>query len=299
MIKHLQDSPVRPKRVVVLGSSGFVGKDLIDHLHLGGYPTTGIGSREIDLTKPESVDGLTRSIKGEDALVITSALTPDRGRDVATLMRNLKMGEHLAAFLERAPLAHVVYISSDAVYPDEMSQPVNESAPCGPSGFHGVMHLAREKMLLYATQKAKTPCLILRPSLLYGPGDTHNGYGPNRFLRTAGKDRKITLFGNGEEKRDHVFIKDVSRLTELSLLNRTEGVLNVATGGAVSFMEAAQVVASLYSKTEIECLPRANPISHRHFDITATLKAFPSFRYAAVTDGLGETFASTQTKAAA
>lgn len=299
MIKHLQDGQVWPRRVVVLGGSGFVGKDLVDHLHKNGLPGHGVSSREIDLTKPESVGSLCQTIKGDDSLVITSALTPDRGRDVATLMRNLKMGEHLAAFLERTPIAHVVYISSDAVYPDDMQQPVREDSPCSPGGFHGVMHLAREKMLLHAAQKAKTPCLILRPSLLYGPGDTHNGYGPNRFLRSAGKERKITLFGNGEEKRDHVYIKDVSRLIELCLLHRSEGVLNVATGQAASFMEAAELVARLFGQTKIECLPRTNPILHRHFDLTATLKAFPSFRYTTLAEGLGETFASSETKAAA
>ena len=44
---------------------------------------------------------------------------------------------------------------------------------------------------------------IIRPTLVYGPGDTHKGYGPNKFINLALKKR-ISLFGNGE--REIIFI---------------------------------------------------------------------------------------------
>ena len=40
--------------------------------------------------------------------------------------------------------------------------------------------------------------MYLRPTLIYGNGDTHGGYGPNKFLQLKNKD--IILFGKGEEK---------------------------------------------------------------------------------------------------
>src|SRR2546428_337223 len=83
-----------------------------------------------------------------------------------------------------APAAQVVYVGTDAVYDDD-TNPVRESSPCQPSSFHGTMHLARERMLIETLRPARTPLAMLRPSLLYGPGDTHNGYGPNRFVRSA------------------------------------------------------------------------------------------------------------------
>jgi nucleoside-diphosphate-sugar epimerase len=299
MIRHLQTSPTQPSRVVVLGASGFVGKDLLGHLGTLGVKALGLSSRDLDLTRPDAVDRLGQTVASGDALVFVSALTPDKGKDVRTLMRNLSMGEHVAAFLERSACAHVVYISSDAVY-DDAANPVRETSPCGPSGFHGLMHLTREKMLALAVQKSKVPYLILRPTLLYGAGDTHNGYGPNRFLRTARADRKITLFGNGEEKRDHVHIDDVSRLIGLCLTHRSEGVLNVATGTAHSFHEVAQAAAALCGHgVKIECLPRATPITHRHFDVTATVKAFPSFRYAPLAEGLAAAARAEVNRAAA
>ena len=294
MITHNESSPVLPSKVVVLGASGFVGNDLIGHLAQLGIPTVPLSSKEVDLSKPESSDMLQQLVAKSDALVFLSAIAPDKGRDVATLMKNLAMGENVARFLGNSPCSQVIYVSSDAVYEDA-ANPVREASCASPSSLHGVMHLVRERMLSHVLKDSGIPFLILRPTLLYGTGDTHNGYGPNRYLRTAQKDRKITLFGEGEEKRDHVYVKDVSRLIGLCLLHRSEGVLNVATGTSLSFLKVAQTVAGLCeAEIEIECLPRAMPVTHRHFDVADTMRAFPSFKFIPFEAGLGETFENSQ-----
>lgn len=287
MLVHHQDVPVPPSRVVVLGSRGFVGSHAVSHLDSLGIPVEAVPSTVVDLTDPGSIDLLKRRLRRDDVLVFVSALTPDRGRDIGTLMRNLKMVEHVAAALAAAPCAHVVYVGSDAVYADE-ANPVNEASVQSPSSFHGLMHFARERMLGESLKASATPLVCLRPSLLYGAGDTHNGYGPNRFLRTARTERKISLFGNGEEKRDHVFVDDVARVIGLVVRHRSEGALNVATGVSVSFAEvAASIVAQGGGAVQIERLPRGvGPITHRHFDVTAMLKAWPDFTYTALADGI-------------
>jgi UDP-glucose 4-epimerase len=289
MIRHRRPEPAPPARVVILGSSGFVGSHLARHLAGQGVATVGLSSRDADLGRPESVDRLRGLVRPGDALVFISALTPDKGRDVRTLMRNLAMGEHVAAALEGAAPDHLVYISSDAVYEDA-ANPVRESSCCDPSTFHGLMHLARERMLAPAAQKAGCPLLILRPAAVYGAGDTHNSYGPNRFARTALAEGRITLFGQGEERRDHLYVEDLARLIGLGLGHRSAGVLNVATGRAASFGDVARLVAELCGReVRVEGQPRATPITHRHFDVAAALRAFPKFHPTAIRDGLAAT----------
>jgi UDP-glucose 4-epimerase len=293
MIRHLT-SETNPLRVVVVGSSGFVGQDITRTLRESGTEVVALTSADVDLTKPESIDTLGRMIGEPDSLVIVSAITPDKGKDAATLMRNLAMGQHLSAFLEQAKRAHVVYISSDAVYADD-ANPVREDSCCDPSSFHGLMHLVRERMFAEAVRKTATPYLILRPCAVYGGGDTHNSYGPNRFLRTALNDHQISLFGQGEEKRDHIYIKDLSRLAALCLARSSEGVLNVATGQSVSFFEVAEKIAQLCGDgVEIKGSPRANPVTHRHFDVTNIHKAFPGFVLTSLDDGLAEFLGETK-----
>jgi len=290
-VEHLESKPTLPARVVVLGATGFVGQDLIMRLQSRGIEVLPLSSREIDLAKPEATEKLKNLVRDRDSLVIVSALTPDKGKDVATLVRNLSMVQNVAAFLEETQCAHVVYISSDAVYADD-ANPVRETSCCDPSSFHGLMHLVRERVLAAAVQKQGTPLMILRPTAIYGAADTHNSYGPNRFLRTALKNREIKLFGMGEEKRDHLCIKDLSEITLLSLERRSQGVLNVATGESVSFFDLAEMIKALCgNETRIEGSPRANPVTHRHFEISALYKGFPEFRFTMLADGLTESFA--------
>lgn len=289
MIRHRHSEPVRPSRVIVLGASGFVGRALMDETARLGLETVPLSSGDIDLCRPDSAAALQRLLRREDALVMISAITPDKGKDTQTLMRNLAMGQHVSVVLEEPVCSHVAYISSDAVY-DDAANPVRETSCCSPSTFHGLMHVAREQMLTQAVKKSRIPLLIVRPCAVYGAGDTHQSYGPNRFVQTALAHHTITLFGHGEEKRDHLYINDLSRLVGLGLLHRSDGILNAASGASVSFGDLARRVAELCGEeVRIESTPRQHPITHRHIDLTIMRKAFPSFRPTPLRVGLAET----------
>ena len=176
-----------------------------------------------------------------------------------------------------------MYFSSDAVYSSAVSR-VTEETPPSPQDLYGAMHHTREIMV---RSLGKVPLLVIRPTLVYGTEDTHNAYGPNRFRRAAQKDGRIQLFGGGEETRDHIHVDDVAALTVRALLHRSAGTLNVATGRSVSFRELAGLVAKQFARPiEIAHTPRANPITHRHYDVTALIKAFPDFRFTPLEDGV-------------
>ena len=281
MLEHLHTEPVKPPRVVVVGAGGFVGGAIARELARDGVPVLGLTRKEVDLTADGAAAAVTEKLEPEDSVVFVSALAP--ARTSAMLLQNLRMAEAVGQALSARPVAHLLYISSDAVYADD-ANPVTERSCCQPSSLHGMMHAARELML---KTDVKVPLAILRPSLLYGARDPHNGYGPNRFRRLAEKGETITLFGEGEEQRDHIYIDDVARLVGLVLSHRSRGTLNVATGVSTSFREIAEKVVSLSGKRpEVRGTPRQNPITHRHFDITDCLKAFPQFRYTPLQDGL-------------
>jgi nucleoside-diphosphate-sugar epimerase len=180
----------------------------------------------------------------------------------------------------------VVNISSDAVYPDE-PLPLSEKTPAAPSTFHGAMHLARE---IAVRETVKAPLAIVRPSLLYGAADPHNGYGPNRFRRLADAGGDIWLFGEGEERRDHVFVDDVADLVVRVLKHRSCGILNAATGEVHSFREIAERAVAIAGRAvAISGSPRQGPMPHngyRPFTTEAVRRAFPDFRYTSLADGM-------------
>ncbi len=282
MLKHLNEKSTKPARVVVLGSHGFVGSHIMHQLKQEGINTLGLSRNEVDLLSSDASSVLLSYLKPEDVLVIVSAIAPCKNN--AQLIDNLKMIQSAATAIEKVALSQVIYISSDAVYADDVSL-ATETAKQQPSSLHGMMHSVRELML--KTTVGKTPLAILRPSLLYGLADPHNGYGPNRFRRLAEENKTITLFGNGEEKRDHIFIEDVAKIVSLVIQHRSEGTLNIATGESPSFRETAELIVSLTGNSvEIQATPRQNPITHRHFDITACYQAFPNFHYTSFKDGV-------------
>lgn len=290
MLTH-QQSPTVPTRLVTLGAAGFVARAIGAYVEAQGWPLLAVSSGDVDLTAPSAVEALAALFRPDDVVVMVAALTPDRGRDAGTMMRNLAMAQHVCAALERQPCAHLVTIGSDAVYDDARSL-IRESSPLGLGSFHGVMHLTREQMFVDTCRRLSLPVARLRPSVLYGPGDTHNGYGPNRFVRGAAAERRIALFGNGEEQRDHVFIDDVARIAAEVVLRRSAGVLNVVSGRSHSFRDVAESVAALVPGTRIEPSARATPITHRHFDVSALTAAFPRFRPTTIDDGLARTVAA-------
>lgn len=225
---------------------------------------------------------LLERLRPDDVLVISSALTPDRGEDLAIFMKNVRMVEAICAAIAERPIAHVIYVGSDAVYPDNDCFPDNtafmdEDTKVAPGALYGMMHAVREAMLQLAF---RGPMAILRPSLVYGAADTHNSYGPTRFRRSARNEHRILLFGSGEERRDHVYIADVARIARMVVEWRSVGVLNIVTGHSMSFRAVAELVAAQFShEVRIVELPRSGhlDVTHRHFAVEALKRAFPGF----------------------
>jgi nucleoside-diphosphate-sugar epimerase len=202
------------------------------------------------------------------------------------LIRNVQMMINVCGALSQIQPRHVIYVSSDAVYADCIG-PLKETSSAEPASMHGVMHLTREIMLKEAVEGHLA---ILRPTLIYGVSDPHNGYGPNRFRRLAAAGETIILFGKGEEQRDHVLVDDVAELIRLIAWHRSTGILNAATGTVTSFKQMAeQIVAQFNPSVAIKESPRIGTMPHngyRPFDPTATLSSFPHFQYTYISDGM-------------
>jgi UDP-glucose 4-epimerase len=285
MLHHHNTTARRPARTVILGAGGFIGGAVLRKLGGPGDAVLGLGRKEIDLLDEHAADKLAKLLRADDALVVVSARAPCK--NPAMMLENIRMMAAVCDGLAKQPVAHLVYVSSDAVYADG-PLPLTETSPAAPTSLHGAMHLAREQMLLAAA--GATPLAILRPTLVYGAGDPHNGYGPNKFRRQANRGETIVLFGEGEERRDHVAVDDIAEIVGLALEHRSAGVLNIATGTVASFRVLAdKAVALSPRKVEIKTSPRNGPMPHngyRPFDPAATREAFPSFHYTAIDDGL-------------
>jgi nucleoside-diphosphate-sugar epimerase len=285
MLTHIHDSKVHPDRVVILGAGGFIGSEIVNQLTAMNITVLPLYRKNIDLLVDGADDLLVDILNPKDVLIFVSAVAPCK--NLAMLQDNIKMADTVCKVLHKLPVAHVIYVSSDAVYKDS-SKPIVESSCAEPSSLHGVMHLTREIAL---KQCYLGPLAIIRPTLVYGLNDPHNGYGPNRFRRSAFRGEPITLFGEGEELRDHVDVEDVAALISQVVLSRSSGVANAVSGEIVSFRELAEFVASEFSPHVLVCgSSRIGGMPHggyRAFDNSSVLKAFPEFNFKSWRVGLG------------
>ncbi|MCW4117012.1 SDR family oxidoreductase [Aurantimonas sp. MSK8Z-1] len=283
MLTHHRAEPALPDRTVVIGANSFVGKALIARLADRGAAVVPLTRSDVDLTASDAGDRLAERLQPGDSVVAVAAKAPCRNAD--DFLVNARIIASLARALQARPVAHLLNISSDAVYGDE-PVPLDERVAPAPGSMHGVMHLARE----IALGALGLPLAILRPTLIYGASDPHNGYGPNQFRRKANRGETITLFGEGEERRDHVDVADVAELAARILMHRSIGVLNAASGTVTSFRDVAQAAVRLSGRNvSIEGRPRSGPMPHngyRPFDPTATTTAFPDFSYTDLESGM-------------
>ena len=250
-------------KIVVVGSKGFIGRSIFDYLKTENFEVQGFSRAEIDLEIENSVNNLADIINDGDVVVFAAAKAPVKS--VTGFKQNLTILENFMNAIKNKHISYLLNISSDAVYPD-IKDLISEELLPSPLGLHGAMHMTRE----LALNSSGLPVGHIRPTLVYGPGDPHNGYGPNRFVRQALKLGRITLIGKGEEVRDHIHISDVTSLAISMVKSRILGIVNAVTGTGLSFYEIASTVASQIPEVEIEFERRIGSMPHNGRRLFAT-----------------------------
>ena len=247
-------------RIIFIGSNSFIAKNVINELSKFNYNIVKITRKLIDLDKQTSIKKLHSIIKDGDIIFFSSGIVPVKNN--LMLLKNIKMIDNFIKGGDTIKIKHIYYLSSDAVYSDSM-KPLNESSLTKPDNFHGLMHLSRE-FILKNTFK-NTDLTIFRPTLVFGIDDPHNGYGPNSFYRLAKNSKNIILFGNGEERRDHIFVGDLSKLISKCINKNMAGDFNLATGNLYSFMDIAQIIKSKFKLLDILSTERKSLMPHNGY----------------------------------
>jgi UDP-glucose 4-epimerase len=286
MLENLNTESTKPSRVVVLGGNGFIGNAILTNLEQRGILTESIGRPNFDLLSADADHKIAAFLRPDDTLVFVSAKAPCK--NTYDLIENLQMAQAVIAALKLQKINHLIYISSDAVYRDS-DKPIDEYSCAEPGSIHGAMHLAREVAL---RNELDLPLAIIRPTLVYGLNDPHNGYGPNQFRRLAINNQDITLFGNGEELRDHVYVNDIAQLVYLVACHKSIGIANAVSGQVISFSQLAEFISGQNKSTgSIKMTIRSGKMPHngyREFKPSIAVELFSGFKFRGWEEGLSE-----------
>tara|TARA_B100000686_G_scaffold204229_1_gene211072 strand:- start:28040 stop:28906 length:867 start_codon:yes stop_codon:yes gene_type:complete len=275
-------------KIIILGSSGFIGKAISDELRKTNKNFLGFSSTDINLLLEESILKLNNQLIEGDIVIFVSALAPCKDQEM--YKKNIMMINNFFSLIELKKIKHFLYISSDAVYEDSKNL-ISENNKKSIDNFHAKMHVDREKIITSYCYNEDINLTIVRPTLVYGPGDTHNGYGPNKFIRDINSKKNIILFGKGEEKRDHIYICDLVNIIIEILEKNIYGSYTLATGKVISFYEIAKIVCNLkdISYDNIEFSERIGPMPHngyRAFDISKIKSKISNFSFTDLDEAL-------------
>jgi nucleoside-diphosphate-sugar epimerase len=169
----------------------------------------------------------------------------------------------------------VVQASSCAVYGNREELPIAETAPTQPLSPYALTKLYAEQLGQLYTELYQLPVVSLRFFNVYGPGqDPHSPYSAAipRFVERMLQSRPVTIFGDGEQSRDFVFVGDIVQalVTSATHMGAIGRVFNVGRGEAYSVRTVVnRLAATLGVETMIEYTsPRAGEVRHSCADVS-------------------------------
>jgi len=306
-------------KVLVTGGAGFIGSNVadaylargdrvwvVDDLSSGRLQNVSDGADfvRMDIADP-GLEALFRDVGGFD-VVNHHAAQIDVRKSVADPAADARVNVlgllNVLGCACRHRTRRVLFVSSGGVvYGEPEQRPTPETAPKAPLSPYGVTKLAAEYYLNYYLTVQGLEYAAMRYSNVYGPRqDPHGEAGVVAiFSERLIEGRPLTIFGDGEQTRDYVFVGDVVAanmlLTDAALPAAGGGVdaraFNVGTGAETSVNElAAAVMGVAGRRVEVTCAD-ARPGELRHSSLDASrLRALGWAPRTSLHEGLARTY---------
>ena len=251
-------------RVLVTGGAGFIGR------HISDYFQDRAEVRIIDNLRSGSENNLS-GLKCQ--LIAGSILDRDLVREAMT---GVDFVFHLAAMVSvqesmrkpnecaeintrgtvivleeaaRAGVKKLIFSSSAAIYGDNPTIPQIESMPAGPKSPYATSKYEGERQCRSFTDQGRLPTVSLRYFNVFGPyQDPRSEYTAvvPAFIVKAIRNEPITIFGDGEQTRDLIYVKDVVAANAFfALKSQATGIFNVACGRPITITDLALTIRKL------------------------------------------------------
>lgn len=278
--------------VIILGHSGFIGHHFFRYIS-EKYPkvtVVGLSSKELDLSKEKFPSNLGHIFTAHSRVIVLSGIKPNRLDGLSGFQKNITLAINICRLFERYPVKRVVYVSSAAVYGEdvERSSTITESSIVDPRSFYGIAKYATERMLLKTVSfSVPTSLLFVRPPVIYGPREGLYANNPAGLLTKAQKKETIKLWGDGSEKREFIYIDDAVRILEILLFGTYSGVINLASGRSYTFIDILSVISALLSrKIKVKYLKRSKKKVDLLFDNSRLKHVIGNFHFTTLEEGI-------------
>jgi UDP-glucose 4-epimerase len=212
-------------KIVVTGASGFVGRALVRLLSSDEHEVTGlIGTStppngaervvSVDLGADELSTEARDVLAGADAVAHLAAvrkdwgLSPDRARRI-----NVDSGALLLRHARSA--SRFLFVSTLGVHGCTRGDVIDETSPLSPYDSYGASKVAAERAVKQAALQSGVPTTIVRPGIIYGPGDT---YGMVTNMARLIARRRFLCVGSGANRIQLLHVADAAAGIRAALL---------------------------------------------------------------------------------
>lgn len=252
-------------KVLVTGGAGFIGSHIVDLLDEQGYKvivvdnlSTGTSSYlpsniklyELDL-RSETLESVFQQERPE--FVIHQAAQVDVHQSVIDPVKdaenNILSTIRLLTYCHKYGVKKIIYASSCAIYGETADISILESFVIQPISFYGISKFTPEMYIRCFYDLFGLSYTILRYSNVYGPRQIPKGEGGvvSIFFRKLLSGESPYIFGDGNQTRDFVYVRDVAMANVLALYKGTNEILNISSNEKVSINQLYHLITSIMS----------------------------------------------------
>jgi UDP-glucose 4-epimerase len=242
----------KTSKIAITGASGFIGRNLLHHLAGNNCSITVLDFDAASYPKSVKVvkgnlltkEGLDEFLEETDVLihlagqVLQGNISMDKG--------NAKTTENLILKASKYSVKKIIFSSTIAVYGSSDEKIFKESDNCLPDTEYGLSKLKAEKIIEEWGKKIGNQYTILRFFSVYGQNNKKGVVYDlcSDFINKG----MITVYGNGKQKRDLVFVEDVAKVLSLAVERNLEGIYNVGTGKSYSILDLISILEKISGK---------------------------------------------------
>lgn len=275
---------MRNKNILITGGLGFIGSHIanellddnqvviVDNLSTGNLNNINNPNHEnLKIIKEDirnvDLDEVTSDIDYIFHLAAMASVPLSIDRPVECTDINLNATVNLLKSAVDNNVKKIVFSSSSSVYGENKNMPLKESEPVMPMSPYAASKASCELYLQSFYDSYGLNYTVLRYFNVFGPGqDKNSQYAaviPN-FISAMLEGNQPEIYGDGEQTRDFVFVKDIIKANINAAKSDYNGVINIASGKKLSINQLFDIVKrTLDSDLEPKYLPkRAGDIKH-------------------------------------